>query len=101
MAAMAIFAIFITEEADVDVDIGIINVNEPTITGGDHVELIIGQLDWGFDKLVSHLFLQDLGDSCEELQSSSSLLLAPPPQTEPIKASLAEPCEGQNRVFSE
>jgi hypothetical protein len=59
----------------------VVNVNEPnlpsiitTTSGGDHVELIVGQLDRGFDKLVSHLFLQDLPDDCEDCQGSSFLM---------------------------
>jgi hypothetical protein len=60
--------VFSLDDADVhvvfvkdilNIDIGI---NERTTSGGDHVELIVGQLDRGFDKLVSHLFLQDLPD---------------------------------------
>jgi hypothetical protein len=45
-----------------------------TTSGGDHVELIVGQLDRGLDKFVSHLFLQDLPGDCEDCQGSSFLM---------------------------
>jgi hypothetical protein len=66
------------EDGNVDVlncDVGVNDIGvETTTSGGDHVELIIGQLDRGFDKFVNHLFLQDLVDDREEFQGSSFLM---------------------------
>jgi hypothetical protein len=79
-----LLVLLVGQNANLDV-VGVhANVNDPfllkiittttTTSSGDHVELIVGQLDRGFDKLVSHLFLQDLPDDCEDFQGSSSLI---------------------------
>jgi hypothetical protein len=71
--------VFSLDDADVHVVLvkGVLNIEidikETTTSGGDHIELIIGQLDRGCDKIASHLFLQDLVDGSEEPQGSNSL----------------------------
>jgi hypothetical protein len=62
-----LLVVFSLDNADVNVVVvqGVLNLDFKKRTSGDHVELIVGQLDRGFDKLVSHLFLQDCVDNYE------------------------------------